>query len=64
MLMLADTDVSVWVLKVWEKDAPPAIEAFVNNQLRPRKSLNRPGISGGSNSQVDWSHDEQDDEQI
>ena len=38
MLMLADTDVSVWVLKVWEKDAPPAIEAFVNNQLRPRKS--------------------------
>jgi putative transposase len=26
--------------------------------------LNRPGISGGSNSQVDWSHDEQDNEQI
>jgi hypothetical protein len=26
--------------------------------------MNRPGISGGSNSQVDWSHDEQDDEQI
>jgi hypothetical protein len=27
-------------------------------------AVNRPGISGGSNSQVDWSHDEQDDEQI
>ena len=26
--------------------------------------VNRPGISGGSNSQVDWSHDEQDNEQI
>jgi hypothetical protein len=29
-----------------------------------RKGLNRPGISGGSNSEVDWSHDEQDNEQI
>ncbi len=26
--------------------------------------VNRPGIFGGSNSDVDWSHDEQDDEQI
>jgi hypothetical protein len=26
--------------------------------------VNRPGISGGSNSEVDWSHDEQDNEQI
>jgi hypothetical protein len=26
--------------------------------------LNRPGIFGGSNSQVNWSHDEQDNEQI
>ncbi len=43
MLMLADTDVSVWVLKVWEKDAPPAIEAFVNNQLRPRKRRSNAG---------------------
>jgi hypothetical protein len=27
-------------------------------------ALNRPGIFGGSNSQVNWSHDEQDNEQI
>ena len=27
-------------------------------------ALNRPGIFGGSNSEVDWSYDEQDDEQI
>lgn len=27
-------------------------------------ALNRPGIFGGSNSDVDWSHDEQDNEQI
>jgi hypothetical protein len=26
--------------------------------------LNRSGNSGGSNSQVEWSHDEQDNEQI
>ncbi len=26
--------------------------------------LNRPGIPGGSNSEVNWSHDEQDNEQI
>jgi len=26
--------------------------------------LNRPGIFGGSNSEVNWSHDEQDNEQI
>lgn len=38
MFMLADPDVSLWLLKVWEQDAPLAIEAFVNNQLRPRRS--------------------------
>jgi hypothetical protein len=27
-------------------------------------TMNRPGIFGGSNSQVNWSHDEQDNEQI
>jgi hypothetical protein len=27
------------------------------------RHVNRPGISGGSNSEVDWSHDEQDNEQ-
>jgi hypothetical protein len=27
-------------------------------------AVNRPGFSGGSNFQVEWSHDEQDDEQI
>lgn len=35
MLMLTDPDVSVWLLKVWEHDAPLAIEAFINNHLRP-----------------------------
>ncbi len=38
MLMLADVDVSVWTLKVWDTDAPIAIEAFTNGQLRPRQS--------------------------
>jgi hypothetical protein len=34
-------------------------------KLTTQNSLvNRPGISGGSNSEVDWSHDEQDNEQI
>lgn len=27
-------------------------------------SLNRPGIVGGSNFQIGWSHDEQNDEQV
>lgn len=36
MLMLTDPDVSTWLLKVWENDAPLAIEAFINNHLRPR----------------------------
>ena len=33
---------------------------------RPTKliPLNRPGIFGGSNFDVDWSHDEQDNEQV
>lgn len=35
LLMLTDPDVSVWLLKIWEQDAPLAIEAFVNNHLRP-----------------------------
>ncbi|MBF0147129.1 MAG: hypothetical protein HQL85_13265 [Magnetococcales bacterium] len=34
--MLTDPDVSVWLLKVWEEDAPLAIEAFINNHLPPR----------------------------
>jgi len=29
-----------------------------------RDEVNRPGIFGGSNSEVNWSHDEQDNEQI
>lgn len=41
LLMLTDPDISVWLLKVWEQDAPLSIEAFVNFQLRPRKK--RPG---------------------
>lgn len=28
------------------------------------RDINRPGFVGGSGSQVDWSHDGQDDEQI
>lgn len=35
LLMLTDPDVSVWLLNIWEQDAPLAIEAFVNNHLRP-----------------------------
>ncbi|MCG5076490.1 restriction endonuclease [Paraburkholderia tagetis] len=35
LLMLTDPDVSVWLLTIWEQDAPLAIEAFVNNHLRP-----------------------------
>jgi len=26
--------------------------------------LNRPGFAGGSNFQIGWSHDEQNDEQV
>jgi hypothetical protein len=37
-------------------------EALLWETAPPR--MNRPGISGGSNSEVDWSHDEQDNEQI
>jgi hypothetical protein len=29
-----------------------------------RARLNRPGFAGGSNFQIGWSHDEQNDEQI
>lgn len=36
MLMLTDPDASVWLLKIWEHDAPLAIEAFINNHLRPK----------------------------
>ncbi|MFT8245551.1 hypothetical protein [Roseomonas sp. BN140053] len=32
-LMLADPDVSVWLLKVWKDDATTAIESFINNHL-------------------------------
>ena len=35
ILMLTDPDLSVWVLKVWEDEAPLVIEAFINNHLRP-----------------------------
>jgi hypothetical protein len=38
LLLLTDPDVSAYMLKVWEGDAPLAIEAFVNNHLRPLKS--------------------------
>jgi hypothetical protein len=31
---------------------------------KPDGTLNRAGFPGGSNFQVEWSHDEQDDEQI
>ncbi len=34
----------------------------VNNNAG--NGLNRPGFAGGSNFQVGWSHDEQDDEQV
>jgi hypothetical protein len=27
-------------------------------------ALNRPGFAGGSNFQIGWSHDEQNDEQV
>jgi hypothetical protein len=29
-----------------------------------RSKLNRPGFAGGSNFQIGWSHDEQNDEQV
>lgn len=37
-LMLTDPELSVWFLKVWEPygDTPLAIEAFVNNHLKPK----------------------------
>lgn len=37
-LMLSDPELSVWFLKVWEPygDTPLAIEAFVNNHLKPK----------------------------
>ncbi len=39
-------------------------QLFNISGIRLLGDLNRPGISGGSNSEVDWSHDEQDNEQI
>jgi hypothetical protein len=37
-LMMTDPELSPWFLKVWEPygDLPLAIEAFVNNELRPK----------------------------
>jgi len=32
--------------------------------LRSSVVLNRPGFAGGSNFQIGWSHDEQNDEQV
>lgn len=44
MLMFTDPEVSVWLLKVWEGDAPLAVEAFINNRLRSLES--RSAVSG------------------
>lgn len=35
MLMLTDPLASCWLLEVWGRDAPLAIEGFINHQLRP-----------------------------
>ena len=35
-LMLTDPVVSVWLLKIWEHDAPLAIEALLNNEIQSR----------------------------
>jgi hypothetical protein len=35
-LMLTDPEVSIYFLQVWEDETPLAIEAFVNNELRPK----------------------------
>lgn len=37
-LMLTDPEVSVWLLKIWEHDAPLAIAAFLNSEIRPNPS--------------------------
>jgi hypothetical protein len=51
--------------------APPArpfSRSPVNSWMLPfcpvPTALNRPGFAGGSNFQIGWSHDEQDDEQV
>jgi hypothetical protein len=43
-LMITDPELSAWFLKVWEPygDLPLAIEAFVNNELRPELVNNPP----------------------
>lgn len=32
--------------------------------IAPAGEMNRPGFAGGSNFQIGWSHDEQNDEQV
>ena len=44
------------------------VKAFIEGATLTEKGaltyLNRPGFAGGSNFQIGWSHDEQNDEQV
>ncbi|MCO6389403.1 hypothetical protein GTK01_20750 [Aliihoeflea sp. 40Bstr573] len=69
---LTKTAQDVQVIIVENKEPPASVAAaihyewFAGNEAEPgdRVGLNRPGFAGGSNFQIGWSHDEQDDEQV
>ena len=48
-----------WAVRLWRT----ALFAEAN-EAQLWSSLNRPGFAGGSNFQIGWSHDEQNDEQV
>ena len=45
-------------------DAPTIPLERLQRTRRLMADMNRPGFAGGSNSQIGWSHDEPDDEQV
>ena len=57
---------------IWDEDGRRMIGAIIRSTIARRSAeamqaaaqVNRAGFSGGSNFQIGWSHDEQNDEQV
>ena len=55
-----DFSQSAWQTRLRQLEALPATWKPLHTPVR----VNRPGFAGGSNFQIGWSHDEQNDEQV
>ena len=49
---------------IWSAEGWLYLAVRLDRNSRRVGGLNRPGFAGGSNFQIGWSHDEQDDEQV